>query len=126
MSTSREKKPFSSCIKAIDQRVLTTPLCREVYGDLEVLPEFRWVVSDVVQHQTIQTHPFCDNLGLSEEEESAVIHVAPRSKEQQMRLAILSWSKSSGNEATLERFLEALYIGDEVELVEAICQSECN
>lgn len=126
MSTFREKKPFSNCIQGIDQETLTSPLCLELYGDLEVKPEFDWVVSDIVQHHSIQTHPFCDSLGLVEEQTRAVIHAAPRSKEQQLRLAILFWSKSNGNEATLERLLEALYIGDEVELVGGICQSECN
>ena len=126
MSTFREKKPFSNCIQGIDQGVLTTPLCLEVYGDPEVKPEFDWVVSDVIQHHTIQTHPFCDSLCLGEGQERAVIRAAPRIKEQQLRLAILSWSKSNGNKATLERLLEALYIGDEVDLVESICQSECS
>ena len=122
-----EKKPFSSRIQGIDQGVLTTQLCREFYGDLEVQPECEWVVSDVVQRSTIQTHPFCDSLGLDEEQKSEVIHAAPRNKQQQLRKAIFSWSRSNGSEATLEKLLEALYmIGDEVELVEDICQSECS
>ena len=51
-----------------------------------------------------------------------MIHAAPRSKEQQLRQAVFAWSKND-EEATLEKLLEALYIRDEVELVESICQS---
>ena len=63
-------------------------------------------------------------LGLSQEDASAAIRAAPRSKEGQLRQAVVLWSKQKGSEATLETLLEALYIGDEVELVEDICESE--
>ena len=126
MSSSKEKQPFNRCIQGIDQGVLTSPLCSELYGDPKVRPEFDWVVSDVVQHPTIQTHSFCDSLGLGEEQKRAVIRADPKSKEQQLRQAVFSWSISNGSEATLEKLLDALYIGDEMELVEDICQSECN
>ena len=123
-SSSREKQPFSACIQAVNQDHLSAPLCRELYGDLVVQDQFKWIISAIVQQPTIQIHFFSASLDLSEEETKAVIRVAPRSKEEQLRQAIFAWSKLRGGEATVEKLLEALYIGDEVELVESICQSE--
>ena len=120
----REKKPFNSCIQGIREDQLKRPLCHDVYGDLNFQPELEWVISRLTEHHSLQTRPFGETLGLGEDEVSSVIHVAPRSKEQQLRQALFAWSKRENNEATLERLLEALYIGDEVELVENICQSE--
>ena len=119
---SREKKPFNSCIQAIREDYLKRPVCHDVYGDPTLQPEMEWIIPKCAERDTIQTRPFCESLGLTEDEASAVIHAAPRSKEQQLRQAVFAWSKN--DDATLEKLLEALYIGDEVELVESICQSE--
>ena len=120
----REKIPFSSCIQDIREDYLKRPVCHDVYGDLNLQPEMEWIISKCAERDTIQTRPFCESLGLGEDEASAVIHAAPRSKEQQLRQAVFAWSKRKSDEATLEKLLEALYIGDEVELVENICQSK--
>lgn len=121
---SREKKPFSSCIQGIREDYLRRPVCHDVYGDLNLQPEMEWIIPKCAERDTIQTRPFCESLGLTEDEASAVIHKAPRSKEQQLRQAVFAWSKSKSDEATLDNLLEALYISDEVELVESICQSK--
>ena len=119
---SREKKPFSSCVQGIGESYLRRPVCHDVYGDPTLQPEMEWIITKCAERDTIQTRPFCESLGLAEDQARAVIHAAPRSKEQQLRQAVFAWSKS--DEATLEKLLEALYISDEVELVESICESE--
>lgn len=118
----RDKKPFISCVQGIPEDLLKTQLCDVVYGDLIVLPEVEWIILECSERRTLQTPLFGETLGLSEDEVRSVIHTAPRSKEQQLKLAVIAWSKHS-NEATLEKLLEALYTCDEVELVEDICRS---
>ena len=117
-----QSRVFSNCIQGIRQDYLRRPVCHDVYGDPALQPEMDWIIPKCAARDTIQTRPFCDSLGLTEDEASAVIHAAPRSKEQQLRQAVFAWSKNN-EEAALEKLLEALYIRDEVELVESICQS---
>ena len=119
---SGEKKPFSSCLQGVADDILKEPLCLESYGEPSIQPEAEWILSQCAERDTLRSDDFGYSIGLSKDEVSAAIRAAPRNKEQQVRQVVLAWSK--GGKATYERLLEALYIKDEVELVEDICQSE--
>ena len=117
-----EKKPFSSCVQGVADEVLKKPLCVEAFGEPNIQPEVEWILSQCAERDTLRSDDFGYSIGLSKDEVSAAIRAAPRNKEQQVRQVVLAWSK--GGKATYERLLEALYINDEVELVEDICQSK--
>ena len=51
-----------------------------------------------------------------------VVQIAPRDKSEQVKQLILKWSMLKGEEATIENLLRALYLQDEVDLIENICQ----
>ena len=116
----REKKV---CFQGVTDEVLKEPLCVEAHGELSIRPEAEWILSQCADRESLRTHDFGDSICLNSDEVTAAIRTAPRNKEQQMRQMVIAWS-NKGGEATFERLLEALYIKNEVELVEDICQSE--
>ena len=121
---SREKKPFSSCVQRVGEETLRQLVCLEDRGEPSIQPEAERIISECADRDSLRTDDFGHSLSLNRDEVSAAIRAAPRNKEQQMRQAVIAWSRNQRDEATLEKLLEALYIRDEVELVEDICQSE--
>ena len=124
MADSREKKPFNSCVQRVGEDALHQLVCLEDRGEPIIQPEAKWIISQCADRDSLRTDDFGHSLGLNKVEMSAAKRAAPRDKEQQMRQAVIRWSRNERDEATLEKLLEALYIRDEVELVEGICQSE--
>ena len=123
---SSSKKPFASCVQGVSDEFLARLCYYDYYGgDLELQPEMEWIISMCAKRDSIKTRPFIENfLRLGPSDVSDAIRAASRSKEGQLRHGLFTWCKRNSSDATFERLLEALYIGDEVELVEGICKGK--
>ena len=121
LRSSKTKKLFDSYRQRVSPSDLNSTLCLTVMDNTRVCHEYEWVLSKVVDN--VQNPDlFGDSLGLRQSDVNFVVQIAPRDKSEQVKQLILKWSMLKGEEATIENLLRALYLQDEVDLIENICQ----